>query len=355
MQFSLALRTPASGLVAGVLMFVAACGDAVSPELPVDGGVQDARTRPAPEPAPGPTPPPPPPSPGNALADATLYVDPISRARQTVNSWVTTRPADAVQMEKIASQPHSKWFGDWNTNIRADVDRVVSSAAAVNAVPVLVAYNIPMRDCGSYSGGGASSPDAYRSWIGNFAAGLGTRRAIVILEPDALAGMGCLSAANQQIRAELLSHAVTVLRAQGRAAVYLDAGHSRWQPASIIAARLSAAGIANANGFSLNVSNFQYTVDQIRYGNAVSALVGGKHYVIDTSRNGLGPAADGQWCNPEGRAIGDRPTVNTGAPLADAFLWVKTAGESDGSCNGNPSSGTWMPEYALGLAQRAAY
>jgi endoglucanase len=34
---------------------------------------------------------------------------------------------------------------------------------------------------------------------------------------------------------------------------------------------------------------------------------------------------------------------------------VKAPGESDGACNGAPASGEWMPEYALGLAQRAAF
>ena len=103
------------------------------------------------------------------------------------------------------------------------------------------------------------------------------------------------------------------------------------------------------------MSNFFTTAEESRYGDAISALVGGKHYLIDTSRNGNGATADAQWCNPEGRALGQRPTTSTGNPLVDAYLWIKVPGESDGSCNGNPRSGTWMPEYALGLAQRAAY
>ena len=37
------------------------------------------------------------------------------------------------------------------------------------------------------------------------------------------------------------------------------------------------------------------------------------------------------------------------------FLWIKRPGESDGPCHGGPAAGTWWPEYALGLAQRAAY
>ena len=82
--------------------------------------------------------------------------------------------------------------------------------------------------------------------------------------------------------------------------------------------------------------------------------MGGKHFVVDTSRNGLGPTPDGQWCNPPGRALGAAPTLETGDPAADAFLWIKRPGESDGACNGGPSAGTWWADYALGLARRAA-
>lgn len=100
------------------------------------------------------------------------------------------------------------------------------------------------------------------------------------------------------------------------------------------------------------------------------------HFVVDTSRDGVGPwqfpAAtfpDPQdWCNPPGRGNGERPTANTGNPLADAFLWVKVPGESDGSCNRgisgsttdpewggilDPAAGVWFPQQALQLAQLA--
>jgi endoglucanase len=120
-----------------------------------------------------------------------------------------------------------------------------------------------------------------------------------------------------------------------------------------MASRLASAGITAAQGFALNVSNFLTTAENVTYGEQLSALVGGRHFVIDTGRNGLGPAPDLQWCNPAGRALGPHPTSATGHPLVDALLWVKMPGESDGACNGGKVSGEWMPEYALGLAQRA--
>ena len=288
----------------------------------------------------------------NPLSGIFFSVDAHSNARQTADAWRTSRPGDATMMEKIASAPQAHWFGGWNVDVEADVNATVASAAASNAMPVLVAYNIPQRDCGSYSAGGASSADGYRGWMRAFARGIRSRQAVVILEPDALAGMDCLNSTDRQTRLDLLSFAVTALRDAG-AMVYIDAGHSRWHSAETMAPRLKGAGIEHATGFALNVSNFHTTAEQITYGDALSALVGGKHYVIDTSRNGRGSAGDSEWCNPDGRALGERPSSNTGHSLVDAYLWVKRPGESDGACNGHPPAGTWMPEYALGLAQRA--
>jgi endoglucanase len=286
------------------------------------------------------------------LASFTFYIDQASNARQTADAWRSTRPADAAEMDKIANQPVARWLGNWNSNIQSDVANAVATITAAGSVPQFVAYNIPQRDCGSYSGGNNMTPDAYRSWIDGFAAGLGSARAVVVLEPDALAGMDCLSSADQATRIDLLHYAVTALTADQNARVYLDAGNPTWQPAATMADRLSRAGVAQAAGFSLNVSNFYFDADNVRYGSDVSALIGGKHFIVDSGRNGLGPTSDNQWCNPAGRAIGRRPTTNTGNPLVDAFLWIKTPGESDGSCNGAPASGVWMPDYALGLAQR---
>src|SRR6476469_8814824 len=136
----------------------------------------------------------------NLFRSAKLYVDPSSRAKQQANAWRRSRPADAALMDKIANQPLAKWIGSWNVNIGRDVSDAVARITGAQALPVFVAYNIPHRDCGSSSSGGAANANAYRQWIRGFAGGLGNKKAVVILEPDALAGMTCLSAADQQER-----------------------------------------------------------------------------------------------------------------------------------------------------------
>jgi endoglucanase len=290
----------------------------------------------------------------NPLATVHLYVDPGGSARQQVEAWKGSRPADAAAIERIAGQPHAEWFGDWNANVTAAVDQRVSTITDAGATPVMIVYNIPLRDCGQYSAGGARDVTGYRTWIRDVATGIKNRKVVVILEPDGLGLLTkCLTPADQKARLGLLNDAVRVLAGVG-AVVYLDAGNAKWIPAPEMAQRLQAAGVAGADGFALNVSNYVGTPESIAYGKEVSARIGGKHFVVDTGRNGNGATADLQWCNPPGRALGHVPTVSTGEPLVDAFLWLKPPGESDGACNGGPRAGEWWPDYALGLAQRAA-
>ena len=253
-------------------------------------------------------------------------------------------------MARIAAHSKADWLIDYNANVRPWVNERIGVIVAAGALPVFVAYRIPRRDCGS---AGLASPDAYRAWVREIAAGIGGRKAIVILEPDALAGLDCLSSGDQATRLNLLKDAVAILKAQPNTAVYIDAGTSTWHPLGTIETRLNQAGIAIADGFALNIANYQTNASTIAFGDALSAAMGGKHYIFDTSRNGQGPLGN-EWCNPPGRGLGTAPTTNTGRANVDAVLWIKAPGESDGSCNGGPSPGTFWEAYALGLAQRAA-
>ncbi len=299
--------------------------------------------------------PPPPVAPptANPLAGVQLHVDPQSHAARTAAALRSSDPAGAALFDKIAQTPGSEWIGDWVPT--AQVTSLVAGklAAAGSAVPTFVLYAVPQRDCGSYSAGGLRTPAAYGAWVRAVAAGLGTRRAVVVLEPDALGLLDCLSATDQAARLALLRDAVDVLATAPGAVVYLDAGNSTWKPVADMAARLRSAGVARTRGFALNVSNFNPTANELAYGDALSAALGGARFVVDTSRNGRGPAPT--WCNPPGQGLGARPTTATGSARADAYLWVKRVGESDGTCNGGPPAGTWWPDHARGLAERAAW
>jgi endoglucanase len=287
----------------------------------------------------------------NPLAGRPFYVDPISSAMLAAKN----NPS-SPELSTIANTPASFWLDEAFPAGRATstVARFAGAAQAAGATPVFTLYAIPYRDCGSYMAGGFGSADAYRGWIDAVAAGLGSMPAAIILEPDALAMADCLSPDQQQERFELISYAVDALTRDPAAVVYIDAGHSRWVSAEVMADRLNQAGVARARGFSLNTANFYTTEEEIGFGETISGMTGGAHYVIDTSRNGAGPATGValDWCNPPGRALGVAPTTATAGAHADAYLWVKRPGESDGSCNaGDAPGGRFVNELAIELVR----
>ncbi|MBI4941933.1 MAG: glycoside hydrolase family 6 protein [Actinobacteria bacterium] len=290
---------------------------------------------------------------------AKLWVNPGNPAAKALVTDRSLLPGEAMLVSKIARSPQSNWLTSWLTasTVAPYVAGKTKAASSAAAVPVFVLYNIPFRDCGLYSAGGASTNAAYRAWIRGVAKGLSGERAIVVLEPDSLAGIDCLPEAGQADRYALLNDAVNVLTANPRLSVYLDAGNARWKPADVMAPRLAKAGLGRVRGFSVNAGNFDTTANEIAYAKSINRALGAAvPFVVDTSRNGNGPwaGADVRWCNPPGRALGARPTTQHPDPLVDALLWIKTPGLSDGSCGrGLPAAGVWWRSYAVQLARNA--
>jgi endoglucanase len=370
---------------------------------------------------------------------------------------------DAALVAEMEAMPRAVWLTSGTpAQVQQQVRQTMSQAAIERAVPTLVAYDIPGRDCAQFSAGGALSQADYQAWIDGFAAGIGMGRAAVILEPDALGllpsncgGPSANYPFTDAARYAELQYAVTALEARPGVSVYLDGTHSSWLNVGDMTTRLLTAGVQNAQGFFVNVSNFQPTPELVDYGTWISDCiaivtdpanplhgnpgacpsqyfpatqsdfstwglttarfaqimgnsVATTHFVIDTSRNGNGPnnmqafaqppfnqpasvvstLAANNWCNPPGAGLGLRPTASTGVPLLDAYLWVKTPGQSDGQCDpvsgvrpwdytaytqpgwptdaagqglfdplwgtDDPAAGAWFPQQALQLAQDAS-
>ncbi|MEO6349514.1 MAG: glycoside hydrolase family 6 protein [Candidatus Limnocylindrales bacterium] len=347
------------------------------------------------------------------------------------------RNAAADRLAAMVANPQAVWV-TWGTPAEARdyVANTVAAAQADGSIPIFVAYNVPGRDCSLYSAGGAANGNAYRDWIDGFVQGLGQAAAVVIVEPDGLSLLPSdCGQSDPYDRVGLISYAAHAFLADANASVYIDAGNSNWNPVGLTAQRLVAAGVADTDGFALNVSNFQYTQNSNFYGTWVSKCVAygtgvdpgifdacpdqygswggvplssygiwsnnaGKskfnvaaenarysellgatkataHFVVDTSRNAVGPwkgttthpASNSNteaWCNPPNRGAGMRPTPSTGISLVDAYLWVKLPGESDGECyrwtSGpkdplrgirDPSAGAWFKQMARELADQA--
>jgi endoglucanase len=370
---------------------------------------------------------------------------------------------DAALITEMEAIPRAVWFTSGTpAQVQQQVQQTMIEAAIEGAVPVLVAYDVPGRDCAQYSAGGALNEADYEAWISAFAQGIGNGKAIVILEPDALGNMPSDCGLSSSVypftdseRIAELQYAVTALEGQPGTSVYLDGTHSAWQSVGTITQRLLEANVQDAQGFFVNVSNYQPTPELTDYGTWISDCiamvtdpsntyynnsagcasqyypatqsdfstwdlttqwyaqnmgnaVATTHFVIDTSRNGDGPnnmqgyaaapydqpssvistLSSGNWCNPPDSGLGIRPTANTGVPLLDAYLWVKTPGQSDGQCDSaggvrawdysdyaqpswpttasaqalfdplwgidDPAAGDWFGQQALQLAQLAS-
>jgi len=195
---------------------------------------------------------------------------------------------DAALIWEMVGVPQSVWFnGDTPKKTKQAVKNTVKIAAGKQTVPVLVAYNIPFRNCAPSSAGGATTAQEYMDWIDEFAAGIGDKNAVVILEPDGLGiipwykqfrGLpseggyewcqptGAVEATAADDRFAMLNYAVDKLKAQPNTLVYLDGTNSGWLGSGDAAHRLEQAGIDRADGFFLNVSDYRLTSHLQKYG-----------------------------------------------------------------------------------------
>jgi endoglucanase len=456
------------------------------------------------------------PPPSRTLAPNTKFTirTPDSDAvKQITGEFRSGDLLDTLRLGLMEAIPQAFWFTSGTpAQVQAAVHKTMTEAALTGTVPTLVAYDIPNRDCGGLSAGGALDTASYEAWIDAFAAGIGNHQAVVILEPDSLGlipntlnidgsqDTSCqflvpdpTNPTGPQIpdptitdapRYAQLGYAIDSIESHAPAAsVYLDGTHSAWLNVGEASGRLYRAGVQRAQGFYLDISNYQFSPNLTQFGTWISeclAIYGSSvspgaegafggcpneywnggplpsldaqlfgewngvaldatgvwsdtsttqalntsainlrysqmlagasptvHFVIDSSRNGKGPLntapfglapydqpasvlgalTNGNWCNPPGAGLGLRPTTNTGVALLDSYLWVKTPGESDGTCDStdgskprqwdytqynpwnvttaaqatwdplwgmvDPAAGLWFAQQALQLAQDA--
>jgi endoglucanase len=230
----------------------------------------------------------------------------------------------ALWLATLTGVPQARWV-----NSEADLPslrKAAGEAARSERLLTLVAYDVPDRGCSGFKEG-APNAASYERFVANLVRALAATRALVVLEPDALAA-DCYT----RERGRLLGLAVQKL-SDAHHYVYLDAGHASWRTSGFMAARLIQSGITEAAGFAVNVAARDSTAVSRAYGEELSDLVGGRPFVIDTSRNGLGapPEVAGRdaWCNPEKQALGELPSTTVRGRNV-ARLWIKNPGESDG-------------------------
>tara|TARA_B100001287_G_scaffold251343_1_gene232486 strand:+ start:52 stop:900 length:849 start_codon:yes stop_codon:yes gene_type:complete len=255
------------------------------------------------------------------------------------------------EVTKIFQQPVAFWYGakknkNANKNLQKSLKRLLKRT--LPGLPYFVIYNLPNRDLGHYSKGGASDATEYLLFLQEFCAGIKGHKPIIIYEPDALPHTTHMEPIQAEYRLNLIKEGLRVLTDDSEAYVYVDVGHSNWLTPEEAASLLDNVSNKKVRGFAVNVSNYRSTEESMKWALKVCEYNKNWHFVIDTSRNGNGPHGN-EWCNPPGRHVGNVPTCNTGESKCDAFLWIKIPGESDGKGNGGPRAGKFWPQMATEL------
>jgi endoglucanase len=259
---------------------------------------------------------------------------------------------DAALIREMIYTPQASWVESGSPKqAMQQVRNIVSRSNGKGTVPVLVLYNIPFRDCAQFSAGGATNAAEYNAWIDGVAAGIGDGEALVMVEPD---GLGIIPWYNpfadrdtwetnpnlewcQPAEADpataaaerfaMLNYAVDALTAQPNVRVYLDGTHSAWLGAGDAADRLIQAGVADADGFFLNASNYRFTSHLVKYGTWISKCI---WFASDPGSWGFGHT---EWCASQ------YSSPNGPVDPDDFSTWIYT----DQWYAENVESQTWVP------------
>ena len=321
------------------------------------------------------------------IAGAPLYVDAFEQptARASRAALADGRTGDAARLRKIARHSIFRWIGKTDENPERAARNFLTKkvlAEQPGSVPGITVLNHVGERCGGgYDAGGSADDGRYRRWIDRFAAGVGGHRVIIAFEPDSLGTMTCMAPRGRRARLRNMRYGIDRLSRLPNATVYIEATASDWRPAREVARYLRFVGVSKVRGFMLNATHQDLTSRNVRYGQRLSRLVGGKHFVVNTAENGSGRLFVRErrgrrkrhflvYCNPRNSSLGHPPTTtldHLGRPLpakVDGYLWINRPGASGGPCRefsrrysmrGGPSAGKFWLERALLLAGRSKF
>jgi Glycosyl hydrolases family 6 len=272
-------------------------------------------------------------------------------------------------LEKIAREPEEQRFSLYSGGggpgaILGQVNKVFCSnlLADPSAIPIFTTFFLYQAGyCESASQIIRNRPRFERQ-INELAEGIGRRPAVVLMELDAIGASSCMASTGALGQWEGdIRYEINKISALPHTVAYIEGGYSDANDVSYTATALNAVGVRKIRGFFTNDTHNAWTINEIRWAQAVSRRTGGSHIIVNTATNGQGPklnpdpATQGieDLCNAPGRGIGPRPTTHTGFRNVDAFLWTGVPGYSSGTCRAGTASGTFWLARALALAARA--
>ena len=293
-------------------------------------------------------------------------------------AYLSASGHDKQLLGKVALPPHAVWDGFWDGDPKRTAQETIgdSTQGRANVLTQVAIFRLsPWETCSGYWS--AANQASYRAWIRGYAAGIGSARVAVILQPDLPFAL-CVSSG---VPEQLTAYAAQVFNSLPHTTVYVDAGAYAWFRPAAIARMLESSGIWRSRGFALNVTQYGSTDQELQWGaqiNRALAAAGarGKRFVINTDENGTpylagqipgGGAASNYTprCSYPGQRfcqrLGIPPTTDVtnrrwhlsradrriAAAQVDAYMWL-----------GRPwmvNAGPFSLRYALTLGANAAY
>jgi endoglucanase len=259
-------------------------------------------------------------------------------------------------LAKIALAPRMRWFGSWYSDDQAGsvasqyiADTTGGQSGVLSQMAVFRLE--PWESAACQQLPSAAQQASYKRWIDGFAAGIGSSRVAMVLQPD-LPFADCIPH-HSKLPLHLVAYAARRFSGLPHTTVYIDVGASDWPSVGTAAAELRDAGVKYTRGFALGATHYDTTAHEITFGRQVAQALArshipNRHFVINTAQNGRGftyqqyhgssydnaavchsraqqrcvtlgippttKVADGRW----GLSAGSRATANR---YVDAYLW----------------------------------
>ena len=175
---------------------------------------------------------------------------------------------------KIFEHPVAFWYGTKenkrvsnNNKLEKSLKRFLKRTSP--NLPYFVIYNMPNRDLGHYSKGGAQTAVNYMLFLEEFCRGIEGTEPIIIFEPDALPHTTLMDNKQAEHRKNLIREGLEVLTTGSKAKVYVDIGHSNWLTPTEAHELLESVYNDNIRGFSVNVSNYRSNAECMEWGDKI--------------------------------------------------------------------------------------
>ncbi|KAH8887770.1 exoglucanase-6A [Thozetella sp. PMI_491] len=347
----------------------------------------------------------------NPFAKYTLHANKFYRDEVTAAVAAISDSSLAASAAKVADVGSFLWIDT--------IENIKKIEPAVSDVPCdhilgLVIYDLPGRDCAAKASNGelkvgelSKYKSDYIDPIVKLIKQYSTVAFALVIEPDSLPNLvtnadkdACKNSASGY--RDGVAYAIKSLNLPN-VIMYLDAGHGGWlgwdanlKPGAQELAKAFKAGgspkqlrgwatnTAGWNSWDQSPGEFASASDakynkcqnEKTYVTTFAPLLKSagmpNHAIIDTGRNAVTGLRKewGDWCNVNGAGFGVRPTSSTGSDLADAFVWIKPGGESDGTSDSSanrydsfcgkddaykpaPEAGTWNQAYFEMLLKNA--